>query len=60
MASENQLRRGQEKPVENTSKNKKPYSKPAFRYEKVFETLALSCGKVTSGGFPNCQLSRKS
>jgi hypothetical protein len=25
---------------------KKPYQKPSFRYEKVFETLALSCGKV--------------
>jgi hypothetical protein len=25
---------------------KKPYVKPEFRYEKVFETMALSCGKV--------------
>jgi hypothetical protein len=25
---------------------KKPYVKPAFRHEKVFETMALSCGKV--------------
>jgi len=25
---------------------KKPYSKPEFRYERVFETLALACGKV--------------
>jgi hypothetical protein len=28
--------------------NKKPYQKPAFRHEKVFETMALSCGKVSS------------
>jgi hypothetical protein len=28
-------------------KQKKPYVKPAFRYEKVFVTSALSCGKVS-------------
>jgi hypothetical protein len=27
---------------------KKPYEKPGFRYEQVFVTSALSCGKVTS------------
>jgi len=33
-------------------KSKKPYSRPAFQYEKVFETMALACGKIglaTSG-----------
>ena len=25
---------------------KKPYEKPSFRFEKVFVTTALSCGKV--------------
>ena len=42
----------------NTGKEKKLYQKPAFRYEQVFETLALSCGKVviTQG---TCQHSRK-
>ena len=25
---------------------KKPYEKPAFRYEQVFVTTALSCGKI--------------
>lgn len=28
--------------------NKKPYEKPWFRYEQVFVTTALSCGKVGS------------
>ena len=28
---------------------KKPYEKPSFRYEQVFVTTALSCGKVSSG-----------
>jgi hypothetical protein len=30
------------------TQSKKPYSKPAFRFERVFETQALSCGKVGS------------
>jgi hypothetical protein len=25
---------------------KKPYQEPAFRHERVFETMALSCGKI--------------
>jgi hypothetical protein len=28
------------------SSSKKPYQKPAFRHEKVFETMALACGKI--------------
>lgn len=27
---------------------KKPYEKPGFRFEQVFVTSALSCGKVTT------------
>ena len=27
-------------------KPKEPYLKPAFRHERVFETMALACGKV--------------
>lgn len=30
----------------NVRKEKKLYQKPAFRYERVFETQALSCGKI--------------
>jgi hypothetical protein len=30
---------------------KKPYEKPGFRYEQVFVTSALTCGKTgTEGG----------
>jgi len=37
---------------------KKPYVKPAVQYEKVFETMALSCGKVrTTEG--SCHFNRK-
>jgi hypothetical protein len=37
---------------------RKPYHKPAVRYERVFETNALTCGKVqtTQSG---CHASRK-
>jgi hypothetical protein len=27
---------------------KKPYQKPSFRFERVFETSALACGKVSN------------
>jgi len=37
---------------------KKPYTKPAFRFERVFETQALSCGKVAHS--TQCKLNRKS
>jgi len=31
-----------------TSVTRQPYEKPSFRYEKVFVTSALSCGKISS------------
>ena len=37
---------------------KKPYKKPDFRYEKVFETMALSCGKISPTEF-QCRFNRK-
>lgn len=38
---------------------KKPYKKPAFKHERVFETMALACGKVhpTASG---CRFNRRS
>ncbi|HUB03115.1 MAG TPA: hypothetical protein VL983_10530 [Terriglobales bacterium] len=38
-------------------KLKKPYSKPSFQFERVFETQALTCGKISS--FGSCHLNRK-
>jgi hypothetical protein len=38
---------------------KKPYQKPAFRQEPMFETMALSCGKINSTQ-GQCHSSRKS
>lgn len=33
---------------------KKPYKKPDFRFEQIFETTALACGKVTGGVTSPC------
>ena len=37
---------------------KKPYVKPEVRHERVFETMALSCGKI-SGTQGGCHFNRK-
>lgn len=37
---------------------KKAYEKPSFRYERVFVTTALSCGKI-SGLSASCNSSPK-
>ena len=38
---------------------KKPYQAPAFRFERVFETMALACGKINPTQ-SHCRLNRKS
>jgi hypothetical protein len=42
----------------SSAAHRKPYQKPAFSQERVFETMALACGKVnpTSGA---CKAVRK-
>ncbi len=40
-----------------TTAAKKPYEKPSFRFEKVFVTSALSCGKT--GTQAQCSLNIK-
>jgi hypothetical protein len=44
--TDNRAPREQQQQMDNAGKDKKPYQKPAFRHERVFETHALSCGKV--------------
>ncbi len=44
-------------PGDEKGATKKPYVKPMVRHERVFETMALQCGKVQSEG--GCHLSRK-
>jgi hypothetical protein len=38
--------------------SKKPYTKPSFRFEQVFVTSALSCGKIDATEFL-CRHNRK-
>jgi len=38
---------------------RKPYKKPKFRFERVFETMALACGKISSTQ-KHCSFRRKS
>jgi hypothetical protein len=40
-------------------KTKKTYQKPAFRFERVFETMALACGKIRQTE-AQCRFNRKS
>jgi len=49
-ASENMSRK--------TRKGKKIYEKPAFQHERVFETMALACGKLSPTQF-QCRFNRK-
>ncbi len=45
-------------PQAGAQAKKKPYQKPEFRCERVFETLALACGKIdTTQG--QCKFNRK-
>jgi hypothetical protein len=40
-------------------RRKKPYQRPDFRFERVFETMALACGKI-SPTQSHCNFNRKS
>ena len=44
--TDNLVPRKKQQKLGNVGKEKKLYQKPAFRYERVFETQALSCGKI--------------
>lgn len=54
-------KRGPEKPTSGAAGKtgaKKPYQKPAFRHEHVFEQTALACGKI-SATQSSCRTNRK-
>jgi len=44
--------------AESKSSAKKPYRKPEVRHERVFETMALSCGEAHSTQGP-CVYTRR-
>lgn len=39
-------RTGNDEKTTSQSSVRKPYRKPEFRFERVFETTALACGKT--------------
>ena len=45
-------------PLEAQQAVRKPYRKPAVRHEQVFETRALTCGKIQTTQF-GCQQNRR-
>ena len=44
--------------AESNASVKKPYQNPEVRHERVFETMALSCGKI-QGTQHSCRVNRK-
>ena len=48
----------EDKSLFQKKQTKKAYTKPAFRFEHVFETQALSCGKAHSH-FGQCKINPK-
>ena len=49
MGQEREPRLTEQEVSQGQATSKKPYQKPAFRHERVFETQALSCGKLVAG-----------
>ena len=43
----NHSRGAHQKSADSLVKTKRPYKKPDFQHEKVFETMALACGKLS-------------
>jgi hypothetical protein len=60
MSESDQAKQGAAPPPDKVSspKGKRRYEKPSFKFEKVFETQALSCGKI-SITLQQCRLNRK-
>lgn len=54
MGQEQEPRLSEQEDSRGQPANKKAYQKPAFRYERVFETMALACGKMNNG-LPHCK-----
>jgi hypothetical protein len=44
--------------TQQSKAERKPYQKPTFRHERVFETMALACGKLQSTEH-GCRFNRK-
>jgi len=47
-----------QEPAGDPKPARKPYHKPEFRFERVFETTALACGKINATQ-KHCHFNRK-
>ena len=56
--AEQDWNKNEENVGESRLTTKKPYQEPAFRHERVFETMALTCGKLQDTSF-SCRINRK-
>lgn len=51
-------RNSPDKSRQDGDESKRAYMKPSFRHEKVFEVMALSCGKI-AGTQGSCHSAKK-
>lgn len=58
MTQNNQKHERESAAESGNKKAKKSYTKPAFRSERVFETMALACGKIRQTE-AQCRFNRK-
>jgi hypothetical protein len=58
-AEEPRIEETSARPEPEPPNKRRPYKKPAFRTERIFETMALACGKVTPTQ-GHCRFNRKS
>jgi hypothetical protein len=49
---------GSENAADPKPRDRKPYTRPAFAREQLFETMALACGKVNAT-ITQCRLNKK-
>ena len=56
--SKREVEQREQQPGAEKAPGKKPYTKPEVRHEKVFETMALACGKLRATQ-AQCRFMRK-
>ncbi len=58
MTTRSRVQNEAQEPDAEKPREKRPYKKPEVRHERVFETMALSCGKLRATQ-AQCRFNRK-
>ena len=58
MTTSGRVQHDTQEPGAEKVRGKRPYKKPEVRHERVFETMALSCGKIRATQ-AQCRFNRK-